>query len=90
MGGAGLIPIPTPVTLGFRRSAAMTPFNLCWIDPMATQPGKVWAYNGGYSQIFSAIVTDKTGMNTMEFAKKNLFSPLGITNFIWRTDRQGV
>jgi CubicO group peptidase (beta-lactamase class C family) len=58
--------------------------------PMATQPGKVWAYNGGYSQIFSAIVTNKTGMNTLEFAKKNLFSPLGITKFIWRTDRQGI
>jgi CubicO group peptidase (beta-lactamase class C family) len=58
--------------------------------PMATQPGTVWAYNGGYSQIFSAIVTDKTGMNTMDFAKKNLFSPLGITKFIWRTDRQGL
>jgi CubicO group peptidase (beta-lactamase class C family) len=58
--------------------------------PMATQPGKVWAYNGGYSQIFSAIVTNKTGMNTMEFAKKNLFGPLGITKFIWRTDRQGI
>ena len=58
--------------------------------PMAAQPGTVWAYNGGYSQIFSAIVTDKTGMNTMDFAKKNLFSPLGITKFIWRTDRQGL
>jgi len=58
--------------------------------PMATQPGKIWAYNGGYSQIFSAIVTDKTGMNTMEFAKKNLFSPLGITKFTWRMDRQDI
>jgi CubicO group peptidase (beta-lactamase class C family) len=58
--------------------------------PMVTQPGTVWAYNGGYSQIFSAIATDKTGMNTMEFAKKNLFSPLGITKFIWGTDRQGI
>jgi CubicO group peptidase (beta-lactamase class C family) len=58
--------------------------------PMATQPGTVWAYNGGYSQIFSAIVTDKTGMNTLEFAKKNLFSPLGITEYIWRRDRQGI
>ena len=58
--------------------------------PMATQPGTVWAYNGGYSQIFSAIVTDKTGMNTLEFAKKNLFNPLGITEFIWRRDRQGI
>jgi len=58
--------------------------------PMATQPGTVWAYNGGYSQIFSAIVTNKTGMNTLEFAKKTLFSPLGITKFTWRTDRQGI
>ena len=58
--------------------------------PMATQPGTVWAYNGGYSQIFSAIVTDKTGMNTLEFAKKNLFNPLGITEYIWRRDRRGI
>ncbi len=58
--------------------------------PMATQPGTTWAYNGGLSQIFSAIVTNKTGMTTLEFAKKNLFSPLGITKFVWRTDRQGL
>ena len=58
--------------------------------PMATQPGTVWAYNGGFSQIFSAIVTDKTGMNTLEFAKKNLFNQLGITEYIWRRDRQGI
>jgi CubicO group peptidase (beta-lactamase class C family) len=58
--------------------------------PMATQPGTVWAYNGGYSQIFSAIITDKTGMNTLEFAKKNLFNPLGIKEYIWRRDRQGI
>ena len=58
--------------------------------PMATQPGTVWAYNGGYSQIFSAMVTDKTGMTTLEFAKKYLFNPLGITELTWRRDRQGI
>lgn len=58
--------------------------------PMAAKPGTVWAYNGGFSQLLSAIVTDKTGMNTMEFAKKNLFSPLGITKFTWKTDQQGI
>ena len=57
---------------------------------MATEPGMVWAYNGGYSQLFSAIVTNRTGMNTMEFAKKNLFNPLGITEYIWSKDRQGI
>jgi len=58
--------------------------------PMAAKPGTVWAYNGGFSQLLSAIVTDKTGMNTMEFAKENLFGPLGITEFIWKTDQQGI
>jgi CubicO group peptidase (beta-lactamase class C family) len=57
--------------------------------PMAAQPGTIWAYNGGCSQIFSAIVTNKTGMSTLEFAKNNFFGPLGITKFTWRTDRQG-
>jgi len=58
--------------------------------PMATKPGRTWEYNGGYSEIFSAIVTDRTGMNTLEFAKKNLFNPLGITRLVWRTVRQGL
>ena len=58
--------------------------------PMATQPGTTWVYNGGGSQIFSAIVTNKTGMSTLEFAKKNLFDPLGITKFSWRKDQQGI
>jgi CubicO group peptidase (beta-lactamase class C family) len=58
--------------------------------PMAIQPGTIWAYNGGCSQIFSDIVTNKTGMSTLEFAKKNLFSPLGITKFNWRMDRHGI
>jgi CubicO group peptidase (beta-lactamase class C family) len=58
--------------------------------PMAAEPGTVWGYNGGFSQLLSAIVTDKTGMNTMEFAKENLFGPLGITKFIWKTDQQGI
>jgi CubicO group peptidase (beta-lactamase class C family) len=58
--------------------------------PMATQPGRVWTYNGGFSHLFSAIITDQTGMNTMEFARKNLFDPLGITRFVWRTDRRGL
>ena len=58
--------------------------------PMATQPGRIWAYNGGCSHILSAIVTNKTGMSTLEFARKNLFSPLGITKFTWGPDRQGI
>lgn len=59
-------------------------------SPMANQPGTIWVYNGGGSQIFSAIVTNRTGMSTLEFARKNLFGPLGITKLNWRKDQQGI
>ena len=58
--------------------------------PMAAQPGTIWVYNGGGSQIFSAIVTNKTGMSTLEFARENLFNSLGITKLNWRTDQKGI
>jgi len=58
--------------------------------PMATQPGSVWSYNGGYSQLFSAIITQKTGMGTLDYANQNLFGPLGITEVRWNQDRQGI
>jgi len=59
---------------------------------MATRPGTIWAYNGGSSQIFSAIVTNKTGMNTLEFAKKE---PLSVRwgsrkIYVAEKDRQGI
>lgn len=58
--------------------------------PMATQPGTIWAYNGGGSQILSAILTNKTGISALDFARKNLFGPLGIKKLNWRTDQKGI
>lgn len=58
--------------------------------PMSTDPGTVWAYNGGFSEIFSQIVTDRTKMSTLDFANKNLFGPLGITNVRWSQDSHGI
>ena len=76
-----------PVVLA-RRSNDMVQFVLD--RPMANKPGTIWVYNGGGSQIFSAIVTNWTGMSTLEFARRNLFDPLGIKKFHWRTDQQGI
>jgi len=69
-----------PVVLA-RRSNDMVQFVLD--RPMANKPGTIWVYNGGGSQIFSAIVTNWTGMSTLEFARRNLFDPLGIKKFHW-------
>jgi CubicO group peptidase (beta-lactamase class C family) len=51
--------------------------------PMATAPGTVWNYCGGYTYLLTAVLMQATGMNLLDFANKYLFGPLGITNVQW-------
>lgn len=56
--------------------------------PMARQPGSAFNYNSGSSHLVSAIVARKTGMNTQDYADRELFKPLGITDWHWWQDPQ--
>lgn len=58
--------------------------------PMASDPGVIWNYNGGYSYLLSAILTKTTKDNTLDFARKYLFDPLGISELNWNRDRNGI
>jgi CubicO group peptidase (beta-lactamase class C family) len=58
--------------------------------PMALPPGGAFDYNSGNSQLVSAIIARKTGMDTQAFAVRELFTPLGIMDFRWRKDPQGI
>jgi CubicO group peptidase (beta-lactamase class C family) len=59
-------------------------------EPMAQPPGTQFLYCSGCTHVLSAIVQKATGMNTLDFAKRNLFEPLGITNLRWDTDSTGI
>ncbi len=56
---------------------------------LVEEPGTVWNYSSGSTHILSAILTEATGMNAMEFADQYLFSYLGITNRYWYDDDHG-
>lgn len=58
--------------------------------PMAEVPGTRFNYNSGNSQLLAAILTKQTGMPLADFAAKQLFTPLGISNFDWLRDPQGI
>jgi CubicO group peptidase (beta-lactamase class C family) len=58
--------------------------------PMAFEPGSQFEYNSGASHVLSAIVQKSTGMNTGDFARANLFEPLGMTKARWDTDTNGL
>ncbi|MHA2109228.1 MAG: serine hydrolase domain-containing protein [Candidatus Hodarchaeales archaeon] len=57
---------------------------------MVDDPGQTFSYNSGASHILSAIISYSTGMSTSEYAETRLFSPLGIEEYYWPTDPQGV
>ena len=65
-----------------------------WVEfvlgrPLVEQPGGEMVYSTGSSHLLSVILTRATGMNTREFAKRNLFGPLGIRDGGWDRDPQG-
>ncbi len=58
--------------------------------PMAYTPGTHWVYCGVAMHLLSAILEKATGMTALEFARQNLFTPLGIQGVYWPADPQGV
>ena len=51
--------------------------------PMAREPGTHFSYNSSTSFLIGEIVARVAGESLPEFAKANLFVPLGITDYCW-------
>jgi CubicO group peptidase (beta-lactamase class C family) len=58
--------------------------------PMQTDPGKLFNYNTGGSNLLSAIIEQTTGTSTLEFARANLFEPLGFSEVFWAQTQNGM
>jgi len=60
--------------------------------PMAAQPGTLFNYSTGDSQLLAAILEQATGMTTQAFAQTHLFGPLDIpgTHWYWVSGPEGV
>ena len=56
--------------------------------PIVTNPGDKFNYNSSISHLLSIILTKLTKTSTLNFARQNLFEPIGISGF-WRQDPQG-
>lgn len=57
---------------------------------MKEQPGQRFEYCNGASFLLAAILENATGMNTLEYARKHLFGPLGIKDVSWGTSPRGI
>lgn len=58
--------------------------------PMAAEPGRVFTYNTGGSQVLSAVVGLAAGVPAAAFARRELFDRIGIGRVEWPSDPNGV
>ena len=56
-------------------------FVLDW--PMRDSPGTRFEYNSGGVIVLGGVIYNTTGIPADEFARRNLFEPIGITRFSW-------
>jgi CubicO group peptidase (beta-lactamase class C family) len=57
--------------------------------PMVEEPGRIWNYNSGGSQLLSIILQKTTNVSAEDYAKKKIFQPLGIKKVNWWKSPQG-
>ena len=58
--------------------------------PTAHAPGEVFNYADANPNLASAIITRLTGRLVEDYARQKLFTPLGITDWHWDRDPQGL
>lgn len=59
-------------------------------EPVVTPPGRDFRYSSTTSHVLSAIVQQVAGMPVDEYLRPRLFEPLGITDYSWEHDPEGV
>jgi CubicO group peptidase (beta-lactamase class C family) len=57
---------------------------------LVSAPGSAFAYCAGNMQVVSAVLSRQLGESAADFARRELFAPLGIEQVAWATDRDGV
>jgi|GEM_PF-304403 len=77
------------------RSAAEMQASADWVQyaldlPMAADPGTQFNPCEVNAHLVAAIVQQATGLQAVDYARERLFGPLGIADFEWAADPQGV
>lgn len=58
--------------------------------PMSHEPGTVFSYNSGASQLLAHVFRAATGTDIEEYAAAHLFAPLGIRDWHWKRTPTGL
>ena len=84
------LPYSDPSNTGTQMEASSD-----WVEytinrPMSYEPGKVYHYNSGATQLLAHIFHVATGTDIEEYAVRHLFTPLGIKQHYWKREPSGL
>jgi CubicO group peptidase (beta-lactamase class C family) len=57
--------------------------------PFSAEPGSQWVYSDVCAMLTGAVIEKVSGMRLSDFARQNLFEPLGIREYYWYTGKGG-
>ena len=77
------VPYTDPRNSEIQMDNSKDPIDFVLSRPLTSQPGTLWKYNGGTTELLAAIIEKTTGKKVDEFAKIYLFTPIGIKDFEW-------
>ena len=66
-----------------RLNNSTNPLDFFFSREIIHEPGTVFNYNGGCTQVLAAIVSKSSGLSIIEFTDQYIFKPLGIKEFVW-------
>ena len=84
------LPYSDPNNTGIQMEASAD-----WVEytinrPMSHEPGKVYHYNSGATQLLAHIFRVATGTDIEEYGIRHLFTPLGIKQLYWKRTPSGL
>ncbi|HUL78338.1 MAG TPA: serine hydrolase [Vicinamibacteria bacterium] len=78
-----------------RNSGCLMEASHDWIKyaldrPMSAEPGTLFRYNSGASELLAHVFRVATGADVEEYAQRHLFAPLGIDRWYWKRTPTGA
>ena len=78
-----------------RNNAVAMEASRDWVDytinlPMAREPGEMFNYSSGETELLAHIFRKATGLDIEEYAARHVFGPLGIERWFWKRIPTGL
>jgi CubicO group peptidase (beta-lactamase class C family) len=84
------IPYQDPANSEIQMEMAPDRFRYIFSRPFVSDPGARWIYGAAATELIGALIVKGTGQSLPDFARANLFDPIGIGATAWSNGFNGV